>query len=368
MVTPRSLSPTSLDKYEKCPARWKAETFNYGSSPDSAAALKGTVVHAVLERWVADGHYQRRVDLDEATRLYDHEYHNRFSDDSEYADGLQMVLGWVQRQDWSDRRVLSTEVKQFFTINTSAGPLKINYIFDRCDELDDGEIEVVDYKTFIMPMAPADMRGKVQPRMYGLAAQMMYPKAERIWVTFDLLRYGPVGIAFTKEQNRETHKYLKEAAERIIADPCTKETLNTECKWCVRKHQCKALKSHLNAGGALSITDVDKAVKDRKELGIAIQAAKVMQDDLDAFIFAHMENEGVTEVGGIKAAVRNTRSIDPLTLRRIIGPELALGMAGDVGIGAVDKLLRTDQIDPDQKAAIKAAIRKQPSKPFLKVD
>src|ERR1035437_2703690 len=79
-LQPKTLSASSLDKYEKCPARWKAETFNYGSSPDSPAALSGTVCHAVLERWVVEGHYKIQVNLNEATRLFDYEYNRRFAD------------------------------------------------------------------------------------------------------------------------------------------------------------------------------------------------------------------------------------------------------------------------------------------------
>src|ERR1044071_34422 len=211
-MIPKSLSATSVAAFENCPARWRAEFFDKAPQPTNEAAALGLAVHGALEDFIVNG-YKPQGDDKAAAMLenyFFHHYHDLFSDESRKAEGLTMCRTWFERTDLSGRTVLSTEKKDTFLIPTSAGKIPFNYLWDRCDKLDDKVLEVIDYKTIARPISPDGLKDKIQARCYGLAAQLQYPDAERVWVTFDLLRYDPVGIVFTKDDNRATWKYLKQ--------------------------------------------------------------------------------------------------------------------------------------------------------------
>lgn len=270
--------------YELCPARFRAERIDYAPSIQNSAANLGTVVHTALERWVLDKHYENGATLDVLHDLYEVAYYQEFADASLLNDGRDMLKTWFDRQDWAGRTVLEAEKKNHFMLPVPGGQVKFNYLFDRLDQHDDGDIEVVDYKTSGFPVTFDDLRAKIQPRCYALAAQIAYPEAPNVWVTFDMLRFDPVGVKFTKEQNADTFRYLKRLAERIWNDDGTKETLNDECRFCVRRHECRALRKHVNAGGPLTLNDPHEAADRRAELYAAKGAIEKLLRDVDDYL------------------------------------------------------------------------------------
>src|SRR5690606_25707099 len=153
--------------------------------------------------------------------------------------------------------VLSVEQKLNFPIKTSAGMIPFTYILDRLDKIENGVYEVVDYKSIRAYIRPEELKGKIQPRAYALAIQIQYPDAEKIFVSFDMLRHNEkIGVTFTRQDNIDTYRYLQRAAERIIAtdEDKTEETINEECKWCIKKTTCDTLARSVAAGTVHSLT------------------------------------------------------------------------------------------------------------------
>ena len=214
--------------------------------------------------------------------------------------------------------------------------LPFTYIWDRCDSLKDGsEVEVTDYKTVAMPVSPEELRSRIQPRAYALAAQIRFPDAERIWVTYDLLRYDKVGVVFTRAENVATWRYLQQMAVRIRESDGTKETLNAECRWCVRKSACETLHKHASNGGILGIQDIQVAIDLRAKNDAVLAALKTYQAELDEFILDYMMQEDTTEIESpstiATASIRSQRKVNsfcrgctPASLRSCHGtPRLA---------------------------------------------
>lgn len=374
-MIPKSLSATSCDSYETCPARWKANYIDRAAEEGSSAASLGTACHAALEHWIADGHYTADLERDEAMKvikkLFTDAYRELFADDARFAEGLGMCVKWLDRQDWSGREVLSTEQKLEFPLPTSIGDIPFRYIWDRCDRLDDGSIEVVDYKTIMRPVQPEDLKHKIQPRAYALAAQLQYPDAKRIWVTYDMLRYEPVGVVFTVEENRETYRYLRNLAERIIADDAAPERLNANCRWCVRRHACETLQSHASVGGVYGITDPKAAADRRADLIHQKTAIELLVNELDEMVLQYMEESDTlefrTERTKVVATTRATRTIDSERAAGIIGPDL-LARYGKLNVSAVDEMLKGTELDDTEKSQLRQLIRKQHGKISLKTD
>ena len=371
-MIPKTLSATSVQAYEECPARFEAEYLNRAPSPGGSAASLGSVCHATMEPWVRDGHYLANHSHPEAVLkgLYDEAYWRYFSDQSRYDEGWDLMKKWLARQDWSGRTVLSTEEKKNFLVKTSAGDIPFNYIMDRVDRLDSGDIEVVDYKSLSQPVSPDKLRQKIQARIYALAAQLEHPDAPRIWVTFDMLRYEPVGVVFTKEENRETWKYLHALAERIIADSSPKEQLGNGCRFCIRKSACESLTKHAVAGGVLGISDPAAAAAKRFQLAAAQGAIKALIEELDTFIIDHCRNEDSisfdTDDYEVVLAPSARRQVDPSAVADIIGPAL-MARYGNLSISSVDTMLKGNDLTDEQKSQLKQSIRKVYSDASVKV-
>lgn len=363
-MIPRSLSATAAAAFEACPARWKAEFYDKPPAPSSSAADLGTVCHAALEDFVVAGHEpQQKGTAPIIEGLYEKHYHDLMPDDTRLAEGMSMIRTWHERTDFTNRVVLSTEQKESFDIPTSAGPIKFNYIWDRCDLLDgpwnaNGEmrIEVIDYKTISRPISPEGLKDKIQARCYGLAAQLKYPEADKIWVTFDLLRYEPVGIVFTKDENRATWRYLKALAERVIALDETvpfPERLNNECHWCIRKLNCESLQANVAAGGFGTLGDPKEVAAKRHKLAQQVKALERVVQELDDYLIDWAEKEDVlewtTDELRVVVTARKTRSIDSGRAAEVLTAD-QLKKYGSVGVTTVDRMLKEGALSPAQKA------------------
>lgn len=380
MTELKSLSASSAQMFEDCPSRWNAEYHGRADQIGGAPAKKGTVVHATLEEWVKnDFHVNPPERPEQAIELiYGGHYEKYFSDTAEYDDGLEMVLGWLKRTDWSGRKVIETEVKKSFLLhpflddqfvggNDTATPIisiPFNYIFDRIDEVqaDEPTIEVTDYKTWRRPISAEALHHKVQAKSYALAASLEYPWAEHVWVTMDQLRHDPVSVKFKRRELEEFHAYLERIAERILSmDPDeAPEILNHDCNYCVRKLNCAALATNRQAGGTLgNLDDIVKAALLRDKVAMRAAGLKSLLEEIDTFILNDMQRRDEVEVTlpnpandaqvvNITLNLSKRRQISAERACKIVGPDV-LARYGTLGIGVVDKLLKKDNLELTQQ-------------------
>ena len=379
-MIPSSLSATSILVSEACMMRWKAENFLRTPRMTNEPAGVGSSVHFALEKHV------QAVYLDGITGWDDVKYLNNMyvlgymetfgttdTDTDHFADGAAIVASWYDRNKTGlENKVLSVESKENFPIKTSAGEIPFNFIWDRCDQKEEGVYEVVDYKTIRARINPADLKLKIQPRAYGLAAQIKWPDAKRIWVSFDMLRHGEtVGVSFTREDNINTWKYLKRAAERIIAtdEDDTPATVNEECKWCILKATCPEL-GRMRAVGTVASMDVQEIVERKWELDQQMLAMKYAQDELDAALCKEAEARDEYEFGvgeyTVKLTSRPTRKPNSHAIIRIVGEELAM-QYGNMTVTNVEKMIKQEKLPPDMVAKIRAEMPTSWSEPRAKV-
>jgi RecB family exonuclease len=374
-VIPNRLSASSIQVYLDCPARWKAEYMQGAKMPSGSAASLGTTCHEVFEAYVKDGYHLTDSTDENKTgtikALYDERYWANFSDGGRYEEGLEMCRNWVLRQNWVGRTVIDTENRVTFQIPTSAGLIDFMYVIDRLDQLDEGTIEIIDYKSFVQPVQPQDLKQKPQCRVYALGIQMRYPDAEAIWMTFDLLRYDTIGIVFTKEENRATWRWLCALAEKIVQDETAEEKLNDNCRYCVRKHECSKLAVHLEVGGPLGITDVNVAAKRFFEIDRAAKALEVAKAELEKVLLAHMESNDVIEDTvndlNVSVTVSSRRDINPDRVRAVVGDEV-MARYGTMTVGQLDKLMKSNDVDDDMKFQLKRLISMKYGDPKIKVN
>lgn len=365
---------------ESCPSRYHAEYILRGERPQNNAAALGTTVHAALE-WYVKAVYidkTKQPSLDYLLQLFRMHFAVEFgtfdNDSEEFKDGVDMLKAWFARTDFSTREVISCEVKTSYPIQTSAGPIPFNYIWDRFDKIGDGEYEVIDYKSIRFGFPPRELRNKIQARIYGLMAQILKPDAKRVWVTFDLLRHdGPVSIVFSRDDNIATWNYIHDMAEKILAMKETDlpETLNNECRWCVRKAQCGALRSNIAAGGVFSVVD-DEVVDLRAMMEYQRKALEEAARELDKLIFEQALRDDTiyyeSDSNNLSIGWSSRRSVDPERVLQVVGPELFQKYDGPLmTYTTFNKLLKDKSISPSMKEQLKGLVYIRQGDPYVKV-
>jgi len=384
-MKPKSFSATAMHVAELCMSRYKAESIDYSKGMGGTAASLGTSVHGALEMYVKQvyldhtGSPDLKLLLDMFRLSYMQTFHTSEAVGPDYDDGVVMLKNWFKRDDLGDpnRQVISCEVKTNFPIQTSLGPIPFNYIWDRFDKVGDGVYRVVDYKTNRWGINPDDLRNKLQARAYALAAaiQLKDQHPERIWVEFDMLRHdGPVGIEFSREDNEATWRFMKQMAETIIAQDYdnVRETLNPECNFCVRKTSCTQLLKNITTGGVFAHSDEAARVDLRAQLEYQRKAVGMALEEVDAILLTDARELDVMQFDSptheLRVGVSSQRAVDADFVEKVIGPVLFRKYGGfKFTIGNIEKLLKGDELTPEQKIELGALIYMKKGEPRIKV-
>jgi hypothetical protein len=362
-------------------ARWKAEYYDRSRGFGGAAANVGTSFHYAAEKfveWVYLTKVGKWSDVKQLELFYMQGFMETFGhgdfQSPEYKDGWELCLKWHKRTDLTDCTVIEVENKHQFPVpvvlpSGEQAELTLSYIMDRMDVIsydENGDAEVVrvvDYKTVRVPLEADEIKDKPQAKIYSLMAQIKYPKAKRIWVVYDLIRHDSVGVAFVREDNIEHWEWLKREAQRIIDTPEDKaqETLNDECRFCVRKASCETLNKNVAVGGIFSIPPDDMPRK-KRDLELRVKAMTGLIAELDNQLLAHAKENDVIEwsAGPVDVEItagRRRQITDPELLNKILGPDL-VAQYGSIGVTQIDTLLKTPGLlTDDQKAQIKGLVQ-----------
>lgn len=330
-----------------CMARWGEEYLNYARQPSGEAADLGTTLHLALEMYVEHAVMAATKPatieflLDCYTTAYLKVMQSFDFESKLFQEGERMLRVWHDRNNFDGVTVISTESKEFFQlpyIDPADGQkkfVKFNYIIDRLDQTGEGEYRVVDYKSWRGLIGSDEVKPMLQARIYALAIQIKFPEAKKITVVIDQLRGESVGVVFKRADNAVTFRALKVVLQRIVDTPrsAMRETLNDECKWCIRKTKCKALRAHSDAGGVLDMS-LDELIKLRYEMHTSAGALSNAVDAVDAQIKIQMDDIDLPSIetlsGEFRATVTGGRGrtvINEEGVPRVLGPDLALEVA-----------------------------------------
>jgi hypothetical protein len=378
-LKPKSLSASALQVAQLCMSRYEAEHIIRAARVENDSASLGTACHGAIElyvKYIKFDHPGTKQDWS----LLEMFYHKSFRDvfgsfetsDPRFKDGFQMLQKWFNRTDLSETNVISCEKKTTFEVKTSAGPIPFNYIWDRFDQIDEHEYKVVDYKTSKWDVTPDDLRSKIQARVYGLAAQIQHPDAARIWVEFDMLRHDRVSVVFTKQDNKETWFFIQNLVEQILKENNPKETLNDECRFCVKRVGCKAVASNKNVGGMTTLDYMENAeiVDLRADVDFQIKALLQNKQTIDDHLLSRARRDQLLAMSGVQAdasvKVSRRRSVDADRVRLIVGDEKFNQYGGvELTIGQFDALMKDGSIPAEKKAELKSLVYYNTGQPYV---
>lgn len=257
-----SLSPSRANDYLQCPLLFRYRVVDRLDEPASAAAVRGTLVHAVLER-LFDLPAGRRT-LEAATALLEPtwqavvEADPRCSDvvpaegeHAWFADAAALLGTYFTLED--PNRLQPADRELAVRLELEDG-FELRGIVDRLDIAPDGALRVVDYKTGRSPREGFESGALFQMRFYALLLARLrgrVPAMLQLVYLGDgvLLRHVPdeAELAGTERRVRAIWSGIQDAARRGEFPP----RRSALCGWCAHQALCPAF------GGAVPPLDPD---------------------------------------------------------------------------------------------------------------
>ncbi|MGI5228586.1 RecB family exonuclease [Actinoallomurus sp. CA-142502] len=243
-----------------CPLLYRFRVIDRIPERPSAAQVRGTLVHAVLERLfdmpaaartpaaaleLLGPEWERLLaEEPELATLFDDE------DDEDGEDGaggareewLAEARAMVERYfSLEDPRRLEPASREMYVETVLESGLQLRGYIDRLDVAPTGEVRVVDYKTGRAPRADFEARALFQMKFYALVLWRLRGTVPRLLQLMylgngEILRYAP-DEADLRATERKVEALWK-AIRRAMDSGEWRERTSRLCDWCDHKQRC----------------------------------------------------------------------------------------------------------------------------------
>ncbi|HSZ35506.1 MAG TPA: PD-(D/E)XK nuclease family protein [Acidimicrobiales bacterium] len=248
---PRTLTPSKVSAFTSCPLAFRFSQIERLPEPPSPPAVKGTLVHAALERlfWHHPVGARTReaasYELDRAWEALqdDVEVVGLGLDDDAAAafveDARRLVANYFLLEDPNDAPAVGVELG----VETDLDGLRLRGIIDRLDVLPDGRLIVVDYKTGRAPSERFERGSLGGVQTYALLCESMLGRAPAE-VRLLYLREPLAITATATEQTIRGQRKRASAVWTAIERACNAEDFRPNvgplCDYCNFKASCPA--------------------------------------------------------------------------------------------------------------------------------
>lgn len=192
-----TLSASSIKSYERCPLQFKFSKIMRIPQHKNAALDLGTVIHKIAEEFGKKKINHQKYGLDDGIKMFRNEwkskpYRGGISEDSITERAEKILDNYLKWDRESKNTLLKTEEK----FSTHIGGVKFTGKIDRLEENQDGEYEVVDFKTGKNKLSMAQAGTDPQMNIYAEAvrakhgrlparASLVYPELDKV-VEYDI--------------------------------------------------------------------------------------------------------------------------------------------------------------------------------------
>ncbi|MEE1929177.1 RecB family exonuclease [Streptomyces sp. TRM 70351] len=256
-VPPQSLSPSRAADFMRCPLLYRFRVIDKLPEKPSAAAVRGTVVHAVLERLfdvpagdrsvpraraLVPGEWERLLERrPELAQLFTRE-EDGATDGAELARWLEQAEALVER--WfslEDPTRLEPAERELFVEARLESGLRLRGIIDRVDVAPSGEVRIVDYKTGKAPRPEYAAEALFQMKFYALVVwRLKGVVPRRLQLVYlgsgDVLTYDPDETDLAGVERKLLA--LWEAIERATESGDWRPRRGRLCDWCDHQERC----------------------------------------------------------------------------------------------------------------------------------
>lgn len=230
----------------QCPMLYRFRVVDQLPEPVSAAAARGTLVHAVLEHLFDLPAGERTpeaaaalVPTEWARMLREEPALSQLDQELPGEETTQLLRRWF---DLEDPTCLEPAERELY-VEADLGDLVIRGYVDRLDAAPDGRLRVVDYKTGRAPSETFEGRALFQLKFYALALwrstgvlpsrlQLVYPRDRTVlWID-----PSEAELVATERKVRA----LWSAIEDVAAQGTWRPRRGRHCSWCAHQALCPA--------------------------------------------------------------------------------------------------------------------------------
>jgi putative RecB family exonuclease len=248
---PRTLTPSKVSAFTSCPLAFRFSQIERLPEPPSPPAVKGTLVHAALERlfW----HHPSGARTQAAGALEVERAWEALQDDEEVAglglddeaaaafveDARRLVANYFLLEDPNDAHAVGVELG----VETDLEGLRLRGIIDRLDVLPDGRLIVVDYKTGRAPSERFERGSLGGVQTYALLCESMLgqaPAEVRLLYLREPLAITAIATEQTIRGQRKRATAVWTAIERACDAEDFRPNVGPLCDYCNFKASCPA--------------------------------------------------------------------------------------------------------------------------------
>ncbi|HEY2498739.1 MAG TPA: ATP-dependent DNA helicase [Candidatus Angelobacter sp.] len=233
-----ALSANAVQSYSTCPMKFKLER-DWKIPGEAAAAMQyGFAIHTVLKHYYDPAPHAKQMSVEEAVQAFKEEFAKGYIGDQVqrtiYEErGEDQVRTLLQASPRGSANVIATEHKFSFRL----GGREIKGRIDRIDQLEDGAVRVIDYKTG----APKDRKfaeESLQLSIYAMAVtQMNLTPRELVLVN---VQDNSLAVAGRTPKQLETAQQKIDDAAQGIANGEFDPKPGSHCRWCDYRSLCPA--------------------------------------------------------------------------------------------------------------------------------
>lgn len=245
-----ALSPSRAGDFMTCPLLYRFRVIDQLPERPSAAAVRGTLVHAVLERLYDLPAAERTPEAAEALlgpqweRLLaqEPEFTGLFGSEEELAEWLASARDSLRRYfQLEDPRRLEPAQRELYVEAVLDNGLLLRGYIDRLDVAPNGDLRVVDYKTGTAPGPDFEAKALFQMRFYALVLWRLHGTVPR---RLQLMYLGNGEILHHEPDEAELRATerkvaaLWQAIERATRTREWRARRSRLCDWCDHQAIC----------------------------------------------------------------------------------------------------------------------------------
>ena len=248
---PSTLSPSKITSFTNCPLAFRFSVVDHLPEPPSVAALKGTLVHRALELLYTDNDRGDRTRSAAQVSL-ERAWHELIEGDelgelgldevataAFISDAGELVNRYFELEDPNGVNAVGMELN----LSTSLEGVTVRGIIDRLDELEDGSLVVVDYKTGRAPSVEQSKSRLGGVQLYALMCEAELGRRPAV-VRLIYLRDRVVISAVPTDQairgTRQRALGVWAAIERACRQDDFRPNPSSLCRFCAFQAYCPA--------------------------------------------------------------------------------------------------------------------------------
>lgn len=240
MPLPPYVSYSQINTYLNCPRQYKFKYVFKIPTPAKSYFSFGKVIHETLKKFHKKFKDTSIASKEDILNLYKESwnsegYENQTQELEHYQYGEKMLINYLEIEKEENNSNIKELEKKFYV---KVDDLVIHGYIDRIDELPEGGLEIIDYKTSRSPKSENALKKDLQLPIYAIATQQIYNKyPEKLSIYW--LRHGKkTSISF----NEDELEAVKQNIKKIVDDIKTgkfEPNKSWNCNYCDYKTLCE---------------------------------------------------------------------------------------------------------------------------------